>query len=132
VKSLKTLLRLYSYAFHGLLAFAAAAVAIVSLASNPSTVNFYLLPWQGRPLIYGLIVLALVGALILLMAVRGKMQRLFVGWSVVLLALVMRCFFFSPFSFTPETGEITSALAAVLAAALAVVGAGVKPEPDAR
>jgi hypothetical protein len=132
VTLLRTLLRFYSYAFHAVFVFIAAAVAIVSLVSGPLTVNFYLLPGEGRALVYALIGLALVGALVLLMAVRGKTQTLFLAWSLLLLALTVRYFFFTPFAFTPDTGDYKVALWIILAAMAAVVGAWMKPAPSSR
>jgi hypothetical protein len=129
---MKNLLRLYSCAFHALFAFVAAGMAVISLLSGPQTLNFYLLPWTGRTLIYGLSALAVIGVSILLLALRGKAQMLFLGWSLVLLALIVRYFFFSQFAFTPDTGDFKVALWLMLAAILAVVGAGVKPARDYR
>jgi hypothetical protein len=108
------------------------AVAVVWLASGPLTVNFYLLPWGGQALAYSLIVLALAGGFVLMMAVRGKMQGLFLGWSVLLLLLIVRYYFFSPYSFTPDTGNYKVALLIILCAMVAAVGAWVKPASSVR
>jgi hypothetical protein len=126
VNVLRTLLRFYSYAFHALFAFIALAVAVVSLVSGPLTVNFYLLPWSDKALVLPLIGLALAGVVVLLLAVRGKTQGLFLAWSVLLLALTVRFFFFTRFSFTPSTGDYRVALYIILAAMIAVLGACVK------
>lgn len=128
----RPLLRFYSYAFHALFAFVALAVAVVALVSGPLTVSFYLLPWSDKALVFPLIGLALAGVVVLLLAVRGKMQGLFLAWSVLLLALTVRFFFFTPFSFTPSTGDYKVALYIILAAMIAVLGAWVKPAPNTR
>ncbi len=94
--------------------------------------NFYLLPWGGQALAYSLIGLALAGGFVLLMAVRGKMQGLFLGWSVLLLLLIVRYYFFSPYSFTPDTGNYKVALLIILCAMVAAVGAWVKPASSCR
>lgn len=129
---LRTSLRCFSYAFSALFVFILVAVAIVWLASGPLTVNFYLLPWGGQALVYSLVGLALAGAFVLLMAMRGQMQGLFLGWSVLLMLLTVRYYFFTPFSFTPETGDYKTALLVILGSMVAVVGAWMKPASSCR
>ncbi len=125
-------LRLFSYVFHALFVFVVSAVAGITLASGPETVNFYLLPWAGKALVYGLLALAGAGVIVLLLAVRGKMQTLYLLWSVLVLGLVVRYFFFSDYSFTPATGEFTYGMAFILAALAALLGARVKPAHNTR
>jgi len=132
VTFLKNLLRFYACLFHALFVAIAGGMAVMLAASGPQTLNFYLLPWQGRALIYGLIAMALVGALVLLLAVRGKAQMLFLVWSLLLLVLVVRYFFFTQFGFTPGTGEFKFALCFVVAAMVAVLGAGMSSARDYR
>lgn len=120
------ILRLYSLAFHALFVLVILAMALIVLLSRPSTVNFYLLPWEGGALIYGLIVLALIGAAILLFARRGQLNGAFLAWSVLVAALIVRYYFFSPYRFTPGSGDVLLALAVILAALLAAVGAYLK------
>jgi hypothetical protein len=126
------LLRVFSYFFHALFAFVTLAMAVITLADGRQTVNFYLLPWQGRALAYGLLVLAAVGVVVLLLAVRGKTQALYVAWSVLVLLLVVRYFFFSEFGFTPGSGEFTWAMVLTLSALLAVLGARMMPARTSR
>jgi hypothetical protein len=132
VNLLRRLLRLYSYAFNALFALVILAMACIILTGKPATVNFYLLPWEGPALLYSLFVLALLGLIILLVAVRGKMPKLFLAWSVLVLLLIVRYYFFTPSSFTPDTGQFTTALWVILAAAVAIAGASVKPTPNHR
>jgi hypothetical protein len=132
VTALRALLRLFSYVFHALFVFVASVMAVLTLVSGPQTINFYLLPWQGRALVYGLLALAGIGVLVLLLAVRGKMQMLYVLWSALVLGLVARYFFFTSYGFTPDTGEFTWAMIFVLAALLALLGARMKPAPNSR
>jgi hypothetical protein len=127
VNLLRRILRLYSFAFHALFALVVLAAAFVMLASKPATISFYLLPWRGPSMLWGLLLLALIGLIILLLAVRGKIQKLYGFWSVVVFILIVRLFFFSPASFTPGRGEFQMALWIILAAVLAVVGACGKP-----
>lgn len=130
MKFLSRFLRLYSLAFNTLFVLVTLAVVAIVLLSPPSTVNFYLLPWEGGALLYGLTVLAIIGAAILYFAWRGQVRTLFLAWSVVVLALIVRYFFFSPFRFTPDSGQVLTALLIILASLLAAVGAWVKQNQD--
>lgn len=140
----RSLLRLYSYFFQAAFVVATLAMAVLMLVSGPQTVNFYLLPWQTWTLtvkISALIGLAVVGALVLLMAVRGKLQMVYIAWSVLVLALVARYFLMSPLGYTPTSGGLTAvlskpggftfALLLILAAIIAVLGASIKPTAKA-
>ncbi|RPI19902.1 MAG: hypothetical protein EHM65_00935 [Acidobacteriales bacterium] len=130
---IRTLFRCYSLAFHALFVFIAAGMAVVMLASGPHTINFFLLPWTSdASLVYGLIALALIGVTILLLAARGKMRLLFLLWSLLVLGLIVRYFFFSQYTFTPQSGELRFALLAILASAVAVIGAGLRPSARTR
>ena len=129
---MRHVLRLYSIAFSALFAAVVLAMAVVVLFSKPSTVNFYLLPWAGNYLVYSLLALALLGFVILLLAWRGRMHKLFLVWSLLVLVLVVRYLFFTPHYFTPGSGEFTFAMGIVLAAILATLGAWVRPPNAAR
>ena len=136
----RKLLRVYSYFFQAAFVFVSLAMAALMLASGPQTVNFYLLPWQTWTLtvkVSVLVGLAVVGLFVLLMAVRGKLQMVYVAWSVLVLALVVRYFLLSPLGYTPTSGGFTAvvskfggftaALCLILAAMIAVLGASMKP-----
>ncbi|MFB3775952.1 MAG: hypothetical protein ACE141_00040 [Bryobacteraceae bacterium] len=126
MKVLHSLVRLFSYAFHAFVLFIASAMAVITSASGPQTVNFDALPVPATMLPYGLAALAVVGAIILLLAVRGKAQALYRLWSLLVLALVVRFFFFGSYRFTPGAGDFTIALLVVGCAAIAFFGAGIK------
>jgi hypothetical protein len=132
VKLLRGVLRLYAYAFSVAFVAAIFLVSVVILLSDAVTVNFYLFPWEGKALLYSLIALALMGALIVIFTWRGKMQTLFLAWTVLILALIVRFFFFTPFSFTPGSGGFQMALLVILAALIAAGGAAVRPQGDGR
>ena len=129
---LRLIVRFYSYAFSVLCVLCALAMSVVILFSKSVTVNLYLLPWEGKALLYSVVGLALAGLAIVLLTWRGKMQMLFLVWSVLVFGLIVRYFFFTPNSFTPDSGEFTLALCIVLAAALAAAGAGLKPATGGR
>ncbi len=132
MNALRALLRLFSYVFHALFVFVTLAMAVITLVGGPQTVNFYLLPWQGKALVYGLLVLAAAGVIVLMLAVRGRTQRLYLIWSVLVLLLVVRYFFFSDYGYIPGTGDFTWAVVFVAAGLLALLGARMKPAPNSR
>ncbi len=125
---LRRIVRLYSYAFSVFCVLSVLALSVIILASKSVTVDFYLFPWEGKALLYSMVGLALAGLAVVLLTWRGKMQTLFLVWSLLVLLLVVRYYFFTPNSFTPDSGEFTFALWVILAAAVAAAGAGLKPE----
>ena len=129
---LRRIVRLYSYAFSVLCILSVLAMSIIILASKSVTVNFYLFPWEGKALLYSMVGLALAGLAVVLLTWSGKMQKLFLVWSLLVLVLIVRYYFFTPNSFTPDSGEFTFALGVVLAAAVAAAGAGLKPVAGGR
>jgi len=132
VTVLRRIVRLYSYAFSVLCIFSVLAMSILILASKSVTVRFYLLPWEGKALLYGLFGLALAGLVVVLLTWRGRMQMLFLVWSLLVLVLIVRYYFFTAYSFTVGSGEFTIALGVVLAAVVAAAGAGLKPVAGGR
>lgn len=129
---LRRIVRLYSYAFSILCVLFVLAMSTIILASKSVTVNFYLLPWEGKALLYSMVGLALAGLAVVLLTWRGKMQKLFLVWSLLVFLLIVRYYFFTPNSFTPDSGEFRFALWIVVAAAVAAAGAGLKPEAGGR
>jgi len=107
-------------------------MAGVLLLSGPQAVNFDFLPLTGNALAYGLAALALVGAIVLLLAVRHKAQALYVGWSVVVAALIVRFFLFSSYGYVPDSGDFLYALYGLAAALAALLGARQTPGLNSR
>lgn len=93
--ALKALMRVFSYLFHGLLALFLLAISIVALSSR-QPLHLPMLPWEGQPLTWWLLGGGLVGLLSVIMAVRGKWRALFFLWSLIVLGLVVRGFFWDP------------------------------------
>jgi sulfite exporter TauE/SafE len=125
----RTLLRLYSYFFHGLFALFLLGIAAVSLTSGGTTFRFHLLPWEGKTLSYWLIGLALIGIFIVVMAMKGTLRSLFFFWSLIVLVLVVRGYFFSGYAFVPGSSQLYTAFWSILAAALASLGARMQRRP---
>ncbi len=126
MKALSSLLRSFSFAFVGLFSLVSLAMAVIILASGPQTVNFSLVPVEGRPQAYWLIGLGLVGLLVLLAAVRGGAQKVYLAWTALVVVLVVR-YFYASYSYVPDSGDYKLALYSIFAAFLAAIGAGMRP-----
>ena len=120
---LQAILGIYSYLFHGLFALFLLGISFVSLTSGSGMFRFHLLPLEGKILACWLIGLAVTGILLVLLAMKGTLRSVFFVWTLVVLALVLRGFFFSGYSFARGTTQLTTAVWMILAALLAVVGA---------
>ena len=129
---LRRIFRLYSYAFSVVCVLCMLAMSVVILASKSVTLNFYLLPWEGKARLYSMVGLALAGLAIVLLTWRGKMQKLFLVWSLLVFLLIVRYYFFTPNYFRAGSGEFTFALWVLLAAAIAAAGAGLRPVAGGR
>lgn len=123
VAFLRSLLRTYAYLFHGLFSMALLSLAVISFISPGHSFQFYVLPWTGEALAMWLIGLAVVGLLVLALAVKGILRGVYFLWSLVVLALIVRGYFLSTHTFTPGTSQVTTALLVTFGALLAVFGA---------
>ena len=75
--AVKTLLRLFSYLFHGLLALFLIAVSGLALASGAPSLRLDMLPWTGSTLAYVVFAGAALGLVTLLLALGSKWRILF-------------------------------------------------------
>ncbi len=118
---LKALLRVFSYIFEGLLALFALGISAVALGShNPLNLTF--LPWTGEKLTYVLLPLALVGLLLVLLAMGGRLRGLYFLWSVAVFAVLFRGFFLTGYKFL-ESVPFKPAVYLTLGAFVATIGA---------
>ncbi|HWR51882.1 MAG TPA: hypothetical protein VN428_12285 [Bryobacteraceae bacterium] len=114
-------MKIFSYLFHLALALVMTGLATVAwLSSHP--LNLYLLPWEGDTLTAVMFFGGLAGLIVTWLAVKRILPVLFVLWNVVVLVMLVRGFFFSPYTFGPVTTTISTALYFVLAALLAFAG----------
>lgn len=120
---LDTLLRWFALLFHTLFAAAVLILAVISALSPPHELWFPVLPWSGRQLAVGLASLGVLGILVVWAAARGKARLLWLVWSVVVLVLIVRGYWFSDYRFTPESSQLRTAFVAVAAALVGVLGA---------
>ena len=125
------ILRSFSLLFHGAFALFLLGLSVVSFLTGAHTFEFYILPWTGETLAYVLLALAIAGVLIVLLAMKGTARMVFFIWSMLVLALIVRGYFFSYYTFVPGSGQFQLALWVLLAAVVAAIGARLKPGPTA-
>ncbi|MGA2133912.1 MAG: hypothetical protein ABSH50_16590 [Bryobacteraceae bacterium] len=91
-------MRVFSYLFHGLLTLFLLALSCMALTSG-QTLQLGMLPWQGPNLAYWLLGGALLGLVSVILAIGGKWRALFFLWSLAVLAILFRGYFFSHYHF---------------------------------
>jgi uncharacterized membrane protein len=114
-------MRVFSYLFHGLLTLFLLALSVVALSSGQS-LQLEMLPWQGQTLTWWLLSAALVGLLSVILAIFRKWRLLFFLWSLAVLGMMARGFFFSRYYFAGPP-EFYRALCLTAGALIAVFGA---------
>lgn len=114
-------MRLFSYLFHGLLTLFLLGLAVAALSSGQS-LRLEMLPWQGRELTWWLLAAALAGLASVVLAIWGKWRPLFFLWSLAVLGMMARGFFFSHYWFAGPP-EFHRALYLTAGALIAVFGA---------
>lgn len=118
---LKALLRVFSYIFEGFLTFFALGISLVALGSH-SPLSLTFLPWTGEKLTYVLLPLTLVGLLLVLLALGGRLRPLFFLWSVAVFAVLFRGFFLTGYKFSGPV-PFKPAVYLTLGAFVAMIGA---------
>ena len=113
-----TLLRLYSYLYHGILALFFLGISIVALASNAHNLTFSALPWKGDELVHWLLVGSICGLLSIVLAVTGKFRLLFPIWALLVFVLMVWGFLIRPYSFEGRS-EFNTVLLLIAGALLA-------------
>ncbi len=120
--AVKTLLRVFSYLYHGVLALFLLLVSALALGSGAASLHLDVLPWSGVTLAWILLAASLLGLIaVLLAATRGR-ALLFFLWSLSVVAMMLKGYVFSSFRFAPGVGVHTAACL-VLGSWLALLGA---------
>lgn len=118
---LTALLRIFSYLFHLMLSGFLLGISSLAAMSGQHNLRLDMLPWTGEDLTWWLMVLSLFGLLSVVLAVFGKLRILFATWATVALVLIVRGYFFSPYTFSgPEEFKFAGLL--TLGALLAFIG----------
>ena len=118
---LRTLLRFFSYLFHGLLTLFLLAISGLTLLSGGQSLHLGMLPWTGSTLTYVVFFGALAGLVFLLLAIRGRLRVLFFLWALAVVGLMVKGYIFTGYHFGP--GEAKTAGYLVLGSLLALWGA---------
>jgi hypothetical protein len=121
VAALRALMRVFSYLFHLLLTLFLLAISCVALSSG-QPLQLEMLPWQGRTLTWWLLGAALAGLASVVLAISRKWRPLFFLWSLLVLAMLARGFFFSHYYFVGPP-EFHGALYLTAGALIAAFGA---------
>jgi len=118
---LKTAIRWFSFLFHGVLLLFLLAISLVAWSSR-QPLRLGMLPWSGEELTYWLLYGSLAGLVVLVLAVKRIWPVLYLAWTLLVLELMVRGYFFSPYSFAGRD-EFTRTLYLTAGATLAVIGA---------
>ncbi|MGO9230635.1 MAG: hypothetical protein ACLQKA_15700 [Bryobacteraceae bacterium] len=118
----KTLLRLFSYLYHGLLALFLLLVSALALGSGAAALHLDMLPWSGATLAWILLAASLFGLVALLLAIARRGAGLFFLWSLMVAAMLLKGYVFSKFRFVPGVG-VHTAIHLILGSWIALAGA---------
>lgn len=95
-----TLLRLYSYLYHLVLALVLFAISGVAIASDVHTLNLAMFPWKGDELIHWVFYGSIAGLATLALAVTGVFRYLFPLWTLFVFVMMARGFLILPYTFS--------------------------------
>jgi hypothetical protein len=115
------IVKLYSYGFHLVLAMFMTGLAVLAFSTGMHNLRLDMLPWSGTALSWWLLGLGLAGLAAVALAVVGMLRVLFLVWTVVVLALMIRGFFLSSYTFGGWEG-LRMVLLLLAGAGLAAVG----------
>ncbi|HLK62008.1 MAG TPA: hypothetical protein VKU19_01115 [Bryobacteraceae bacterium] len=118
---LRTLLRFFSYLFHGLLALLLLAISSLTLITGGNNLHLGMLPWTGSTLTLVVFFGSLFGLVTLLLAIRGKLRALFFLWSLAVAVFMVKGYVLSSYHFAPGEARLAGYL--MLGAILALAGA---------
>jgi hypothetical protein len=118
---LKAIMRYFSYLFHTLLALFLIAISGLATASGSGDLHLGMLPWTGDTLERVVLIGAIVGLVIVILAMRGVLRILFLIWAFLVFVLMVKGYIFSGYKFGPN--EFRTALYLIGAAFLSLFGA---------
>jgi hypothetical protein len=100
---MRILLRLFSFLYHFLLSLFLFAIGVLTALSGIDNLKLGMLPWEGAALTRAVFLLGLCGLLITILAIFGRLKVLFPIYAALILVLMVRGFFLSPYMFAgPE------------------------------
>ena len=119
VEAVRTLLRFFSYLFHGILALFLVAISGLTLASGAQNLHLGMLPWTGSTLTVVVFLGSICGLVTLVLAVRGVLRPLFFIWSLAVVVLMVKGYIFSSYHFAAGEARTSGYLMAASLVALA-------------
>ena len=120
---LRGVLRLYSWIFETLLCLLAIGISIVSLTvGSTDPVHPDWLPWGPAALPAWLIGLGVLGLILVLLALAGRLRILLFLFAIGVFGLLAKGFFFSTHTFD-DAASARNALLLVVGALIAIIGA---------
>jgi hypothetical protein len=97
-----TLLRLYSYLYHLVLALLLFGISGIAIASDVHTLNLAMFPWKGDELIHWLFYGSIVGLITIMLAITGIFRYLFPIWTLIVFVMMARGFLILPYTFSSK------------------------------
>lgn len=115
-------MRIFSFLFHIALTLFMLALSSLAWISSNESLQIGLLPWQGAALNRWLFLSGLAGLIVTLLAIKRILPVLFLIWSMLVLVVLVRGYFFTSYNFGLGGASIAEALYFVLAALVAAAG----------
>ncbi len=118
---MRTILHIYSYLFHFLLAMFLLGLALVAKLSGAPNFKLAMLPGSDAKLVSYLLYVNLAALIALFLAIKGRLRFLYALYGMAVFFLTVRGIFFSTYKFKGEDA-FKEALWFMLAAFIAMLG----------
>lgn len=120
---LGALLRLYSYLYEFLLSLFLFLVSTLVLTGGKNDLHLPMLPWEGASLTHWVFALSLLGLIVTILAVLGKLRVLFPIWCLFVVIMMVRGYFISSgFYYTGGSSQFWNVVALFVGSILAFLG----------
>ena len=120
---LRSFLRVYSYLFEAVLCAAGILFSLVLAASENVAPQVTFLPWPNDQQLYWIAGLSILGLILILLAIMGRLRILFFLFSGYIAFVLIRGLFISPRHTFAGPDAARNALLIALGALLAFIGA---------
>jgi hypothetical protein len=100
LKVIGLVLRIYSYLYHLILSLFLLGLGTITAIGGVHNLNLPMLPWKGAELTHYVLILGIAGLVSVLLAITGVLRYLFPIWCLVVVILMIRGFFLSPFAYS--------------------------------
>lgn len=117
-----TIMRIFSYIFHGFLSILLLALSVVTLISGLHNLKLDMLPWKEAQLTYALLIMGILGISIVVLAVKGILRILFFIWTLAVILFMIKGYIFGAYFFA-DSYDFYKTLSLIVGAILASFGA---------